>query len=181
MGSPGPRLWVGVVLAVIVVLALVAGAWSLGLFTPKSSPTTPKTPPLVTILVPNGTRLTVEAPGYLLLGPFDLRNNSEWTPAGAFWETNGTDFCLISQGHYDEWNKTSSPTYKNCDGFGMYGDPSIGGWQSIPFNWGILPGVYDLLWYNLGGTVSISLNVTAEINVTAIGQSCDQSPEPVGC
>jgi len=181
MESSGSRLWVWAVIAVIVVGAIVAGAWSLGDFATKSSPTTAKTPQFVLVLVANGTRLTVRAPGYLLLGPFNLQNYSEWTPTGTFWETNGTDFCLISQGHYDQWNKTSPPTYKNCDGFGMYGDPSIGGWQSIPSDWAIVPGVYDLVWYNLGGVVPVSLNITAAINVTATGQPCDQSPPPVGC
>jgi len=179
MGSSGPRVWVAAVVAVIVVVAILAGAWSLAFFESKSSSTTPKPPPVVVVLVANGTRLTVEAPGYLTVGPFNLRNNSEWTPAGAWWETNGTDFCLMSQSFFDAWNKTSQP--RNCDGFGMYGDPHIGGWQSIPTNWGVQPGIYEVVWYNLGGKVPIALNITAEIDVTAIGQPCDQSPPPVGC
>ena len=179
MGSSGPRLWIGVVVAVIVVVAIIAGAYPLGFSGSKAAPTTPRPPPLVVVLVPNGTRLTVEAAGYLEVGPFNLRNNSEWTPAGAWWETNGTDFCLMSQSFFDQWNKTAQP--RNCDGFGIYGDPTIGGWQSIPFNWGVQAGIFDLVWYILGGKVPIALNVTAEINVTTIGQLCDISPSPVGC
>ncbi len=184
MGSPAPRRWVAAVVAFVVVVSFIGAAWTLGFFetTPPARVVGPPgPPPVVAVLVANNSRLTVPAPGLLTLGPFDLLNNSEWTPTGAWWGSNGTDFCLISQGHYNQWNKTSPPTYKNCDGFGMFGDPPIGGWQSIPGNWGILPNVYDLVWYNLGGEVPIALNITAEINVTAIGQPCDQSPPPVGC
>jgi hypothetical protein len=85
----------------------------------------------------------------------------------------------MSQKFFDQWNKTAQP--RDCDGFGVYGDPSIGGWESIPFNWGVSAGIFYVVWYNLGGKVAIGLNITAEINVTAVGQPCDQSPAPVGC
>jgi hypothetical protein len=164
-------------IAVVIVVSLAA-LWSGG--QPSGSNQNAKNPPPYEfVMVGNGTKFALPASGFYTSGPFNLTNNSEWAPSGAWWSSNGTTDCFVTTNYYTHWNHLTVPT--KCDGWGYYGSPGIGGFFSMPTGWALQAGTFFLVWFNLSDTTSTLVNVTAVIMAAMIGGSCSQTYPPPGC